>query len=223
MKAMILAAGRGERLRPLTDTLPKPLIEVGGEPLIVRHIHALAAVGVREMVINHAWLGHAIEAHLSDGAQWGVTLRYSAEAHALETAGGIATALPLLGDDPFLVLNGDVVCDYPLADLVAQAQHLRAAGDLAYLVLVDNPAHHPHGDFALEQGRVSGRHALTFSGLSAYHPALFAEIAPGQPAKLAPLLYQAAEQGRVCGEHYQGMWIDVGTLERLALARQWAQ
>ncbi|MDX5363324.1 MAG: nucleotidyltransferase family protein [Pseudazoarcus pumilus] len=217
MRAMILAAGRGERMRPLTDHLPKPLLEAGGKPLIVWQIERLRDAGLRDIVINHAHLGQCIEDALGDGSTLGVSIRYSPEAVALETAGGIRQALPLLGDAPFVVVNGDVFCDARLAAVRKVAAKLSADGDLAHLVLVANPAHHPSGDFALTGGRIleHGK-ALTFSGIGAYHPALFAELPAGQPAKLAPLLRAAMAQDRVSGARHRGTWIDVGTPERLA-------
>lgn len=214
MKAMILAAGRGERMRPLTDSRPKPLLEVRGRPLIVRHIERLAAAGFRELVINTAWLGEQIHAVLGDGAAWGVAIAYSDEPPgALETGGGIHHALPLLGDAPFVVVNGDVWTDYPFAGL----RRGLTGGDLAHLVLVDNPPQHPGGDFALRDGRVAvdGEPVLTFSGIGVYHPGLFADCRAGA-FKLAPLLRRAMAEGRVAGEHYAGAWSDVGTPERLA-------
>jgi MurNAc alpha-1-phosphate uridylyltransferase len=210
MKAMILAAGRGERMRPLTDTLPKPLIPVAGKPLIVHHIERLASMGVRQIVINHAHLGEKIEAALGDGAHWGVEISYSAEAEALETGGGIFHALPLLGEAPFIVLNGDVWCDLDFSCL-----HL-AEGKLAHLVLVPNPDHHLAGDFSLQGAVVSteGENRLTFSGIGVYHPRLFAPCEAGK-FPLAPLLRDAMQKGLVTGECFNGQWIDVGTRERL--------
>ncbi len=217
---MVLAAGRGERMRPLTDTTPKPLLQVGSEPLIGWHLRRLAAAGVQRVVVNHAHLGAQIEARLGDGAAWGLHLTYSAEASALETAGGIATALPLLGDGPFIVVNGDVYTDYPFARLLAQAPQLRADGVLAHLVLTSNPEHNPNGDFSLDAaGRVHDAPALTFSGIGVYHPALFANTPPGAPAKLAPLLRAAMARGQVSGECWNGQWLDVGTPARLEHAR----
>jgi MurNAc alpha-1-phosphate uridylyltransferase len=214
MKAMILAAGRGERMRPLTDHTPKPLLPAGGKPLIVWHIERLAAAGFSELAINHAHLGRQIEAALGDGARWGVSIAYSDEGVALETAGGIANALALLGAEPFMVVNGDVYCDYDFARLKA----LNLGDDLAHLVLVPNPEHHGKGDFSLEHGRVTdgGEHRFTFSGIGLYRPELFADIPPGTPAKLAPLLRAAMAQGKVGGELFTGRWLDIGTPERLA-------
>jgi len=217
MRAMILAAGRGERMRPLTDRLPKPMLPVGGQPLIVWHLERLAASGIRDIVINHAWLGHEIERALGDGAALGVRIRYSAEATALETAGGIAQALPLLGDDPFLVINGDIWCDWDPA-AAQQAASLATHGG-AWLLLVDNPAHHPAGDFILTaDGRVlaQGEPRLTFAGVGVYHPSLFADVPRGAAAPLAPLLRQAMGQDRVRGARHSGRWTDVGTPQRLA-------
>jgi MurNAc alpha-1-phosphate uridylyltransferase len=233
---MILAAGRGERMRPLTDRTPKPLLPVAGKPLIVWHLERLAKAGYRDIVINHAHLPDQIEGLLDDGAAWGVAIRYSAEPPgALETAGGIANALPLLGDEPFLVVNGDIWCDLDFALLPKLADH-----DLAHLVLVPNPPHHPNGDFDLQDGRVgvpprltspkgAGRHEVavpskardgatlhTFSGIGRYRPELFAAIERGKPAKLAPLLRAAMAADRVSGQTHTGRWVDVGTPERLA-------
>lgn len=211
MRAMILAAGRGERMRPLTDATPKPLLPVAGRPLIVHHLEALAAAGIRDLVINHAHLGDQIEAALGDGHEHGVTIRYSVEPEgALETGGGILQALPLLGPEPFLVINGDVWSDYPFADLP------RHPDGLAHLVLVDNPDHHPEGDFVLAAGRVRERdgRGLTYSGIGVYDPALFAGHAPGR-FPLAPLLHAAIARDAVAGEHWQGRWVDVGTPDRL--------
>lgn len=214
MSVMLLAAGRGERMRPLTDRLPKPLLEAGGKPLVVRLIEQLAAAGLREIVINLAHLGHLLEAALGDGARLGVSIRYSREATALETAGGIANALHLLGGHPFAAINADIYAEYPFAAL----RRPIADDVLAHLVLVDNPPHHPRGDFALRDGAIAnaGATMLTFSGIGVYRPALFAGIEPGTRAPLAPLLRAAAAEGRVTGERYGGRWVDVGTPERLA-------
>lgn len=212
MKAMILAAGKGERLRPLTLHTPKPLVRAGGVPLIEYHVRALVAAGFRELVINHAWLGAQIEAYLGDGARFGASIAYSAEGEPLETGGGIHRALPLLGGEPFLLVNGDIWTDYAFADL------RRVPASLAHLVLVDNPAHHPQGDFCLQDGRVGARGerpGLTYSGIAVLDPALFAGCRPGA-FKLAPLLLAAMAEGRVGGEHFRGRWVDVGTHERLA-------
>lgn len=218
MKAMILAAGRGERMRPLTDESPKPLLLAGGKPLIIWHIEALVRAGIRDLVINHAHLGHLIEAALGDGGRFGARIAWSPERDALETAGGIAHALPLLGDEPFAVINGDVACDYDFARLPDAARVLSERGPLAHLVLVPNPPHHPQGDFALSGGKVAaqGRPMLTFSGIGVYHPALFAGIERGCKARLAPLLHAAIAEGAVVGELHGGRWMDIGTPERLS-------
>ncbi|MDR0717853.1 MAG: nucleotidyltransferase family protein [Azoarcus sp.] len=257
MKAMILAAGRGERMRPLTDRCPKPLLAVGGKPLIVRHIERLAAAGITDIVINHAHLGHMLEAALGDGGAFGARIRWSPEPPgALETAGGIRQAMQYLGGEPFLTINGDVFCDIDFAALAAIATRLTPQhGDLAHLLLVDNPDHHPGGDFILQNGRVrdqeisddevvtdpsqdarartggagqaseslqNGRMRdqekprLTFSGIAAYHPALFAHLEAGRPARLAPQLRAAMHIDRVSGAHHRGCWLDIGTPERLA-------
>jgi MurNAc alpha-1-phosphate uridylyltransferase len=227
MKTMILAAGRGQRMRPLTDHTPKPLLPVGGQPLITWHLKRLAAAGLHEVVINHAWLGEQIEATLGDGRQWGVSITYSPEATALETAGGIAHAMPLLGNDPFLVINADIWCDWPLERALAIARQWRATIDaspaLAHLVLVANPTHHPDGDFAIDdQGQLSAlsHPRLTYAGLGVYQPALFKgltakRLAPGA-APLGPLLKAAMANGQISGEVHQGQWIDIGTPDRLA-------
>lgn len=215
---MILAAGRGERMRPLTDHTPKSLLEVNGKSLISMIISSLARAGVTELVINLAHLGEKIAAALGDGSTLGVSIRYSRETEALETAGGIAYALPLLGDTPFIAVNADVYSDYDFAALVQTAQQLKPAGPLAHLVLVDNPPQHPRGDFALDDGRIrrDGASKLTFSGIGAYHPALFSGVTRGARARLADLLIAAMPAGSVTGEHHRGQWHDIGTPERLA-------
>lgn len=210
MRAMILAAGRGVRMRPLTDRVPKPLLTVGGEPVIVHLIDRLAKAGLNDIVINHSHLGQQIVDRLGDGQALGVQIRYSPELPtALETGGGIYNALPLLGKQPFLVVNGDIWTDFPFERLSTQP-----AG-LVHLVLVSNPAHRNEGDFALSEGRVSdgGDSKLTFSGIGVYAPALFDGCQPGA-FPLAPLLRAAAARGLVTGEHYSGEWVDVGTEER---------
>ena len=213
MKAMILAAGKGERLRPLTLHTPKPLVRAGGTPLIEYHVRALAEAGFTELVINHAWLGEQIEAYLGTGNRFGVSIRYSAEGEPLETGGGIHRALPLLGDQPFAVVNGDIWTDYDFAALALPPERL------AHLVLVDNPAHHPAGDFALAEGSIVEGEAssakLTYSGVAVLHPRLFADCTAGA-FKLAPLLRRAMASGLVSGERHTGRWVDVGTHERLA-------
>lgn len=212
MRAMILAAGRGERMRPLTDHTPKPLLRVAGQPLIVWHLKRLATAGIRDVVINHAWLGQQIELALGNGNHWGVSIRYSPETTALETAGGVARALPLLGEAPFLLINGDVWCDWPLARAFEyQPTH-------AHLILVPNPSHHPGGDFAIDQaGRLSplAMPRLTYAGLGIFHPALFANVSPDRPSPLAPLLKQAMGLNQVTGELHTGQWMDIGTVTRL--------
>ncbi|HHQ4773759.1 TPA: N-acetylmuramate alpha-1-phosphate uridylyltransferase MurU [Aeromonas veronii] len=210
MKAMILAAGRGERMRPLTDLLPKPLLAVGGKPLIVHHIEKLKSAGVTELVINHAWLGHKLVESLGAGSALGVTIHWSAEESALETAGGIVQALPLLGSEPFLVINGDTWLDLDYRTLVSQP----LGDDLAHLWLVPNPPQHPSGDFALQGGRVVDTPAFTFSGVGLYDPAAFAGLAGGA-RKLAPLLRDWMAQGRVGGSLLAGEWRDIGTVDRL--------
>lgn len=208
-------------MRPLTDITPKPLLPVGGKPLIVWHLERLAQAGLCEVVINHAHLGAQIEAALGDGSRWGLSIAYSPEPEgALETAGGIANALPLLGlDEPFLVINGDIWCDWN----VAQAAEVLGQGDLAYLVLVPNPPQHPQGDFSLCGREVAADAAnggeaqrFTFSGIGIYRPQIFAGIRRGQTAKLAPLLRAAMAERRVSGELHRGRWTDVGTPQRLA-------
>jgi MurNAc alpha-1-phosphate uridylyltransferase len=208
---MILAAGRGERMRPLTDTTPKPLLQAGGKALIEYHLEALAAAGFDTVVINHAHLGEQLQQALGDGSRFGLRIRYSPEGEALETGGGIFRALPLLGDGPFAVINGDVWSDYPYARL------RRLQPERAHLVLVDNPPQHPQGDFLLQGGRVAVGEGqrLTFSGIGVYHPTLFAGCRE-EAFPLAPLLRRAMAEGRVSGEHYRGQWFDIGTPERLA-------
>lgn len=218
MKAMILAAGRGERMRPLTDHCPKPLLPAGGKPLLQWHIEALAAVGVTNIVINYAHLGQQIESHFGDGSTLGVQLSYSPEATALETAGGIRNAMHLLGGQPFLVINGDVACEWPVARAIQIARQWQQ-GQLAHLVMVANPPHNLKGDFALQGTAVKeaeqGGATFTFSGIGVYHPEMFNSIKIGELAKLAPLLRQAMAAGKVQGELFSGFWMDIGTPERL--------
>jgi len=214
VRAMILAAGRGERMRPLTLARPKPLLEAGGTPLIVHHLGALAAAGFEDVVVNLSWLGVQVREALGDGGRYGLRIHYSDEGpEPLETGGGIFRALPLLGEGPFLVLNGDVWTDLDCARLRGRL----APGDLAHLVLVPNPAHNPAGDFVLERGRIVEREGerLTFSGAGVYRAALFDGCTDGV-FKLAPLLRAAARAGRVSGELHEGAWLDIGTPERLA-------
>ena len=218
MMVMLLAAGRGERMRPLTYHTPKPLLQAGGKPLIVWHIERLAHAGITDLVINHAHLGAQIENALGDGSRYGAHIRYSPEHQAaLETAGGIANALPLLGNEPFAVINSDIYCDYDFARLPEHAAALQTSGDTAYLVLVNNPSHHPNGDFGLANGRVTDHASaiLTFSGIGIYQPTLFRHIPYGTAAPLAPLLRAQIALGKVSGEHYGGCWVDVGTPQRL--------
>ncbi|WP_027457479.1 N-acetylmuramate alpha-1-phosphate uridylyltransferase MurU [Dechloromonas agitata] len=216
MKAMILAAGRGERMRPLTDHTPKPLLVAGGKPLIVWHLERLAAAGFREIVINHAHLGAQIEQALGDGATWGLRIAYSPEPPgALETAGGIATALPLLGDAPFLVVNGDIWCDVDFGRLA----DFPLAPGRAHLVMVDNPAHHTGGDFSLDGDRIvvaHGGQTVTYAGVGVFSPAFFSAVAAGTVMKLRPLLDAAIAAGTLTGERFAGRWVDVGTPQRLA-------
>ncbi len=218
MKAMILAAGRGERMRPLTDHCPKPLLPAGGKPLLQWHIEALAAGGITSIVINHAHLGRQIESHFGDGSAFGVQISYSAEASALETAGGIRKALHHLGNEPFLVINGDVSCEWPV-DRALQVANQWQQDQLAYLVMVPNPLHHPTGDFAIQGSLVKqaepGEITFTFSGIGVYHPSLFSKLRVDEVAKLAPLLRQAMAAGKVQGELFNGFWMDIGTPERL--------
>ena len=220
MRAMILAAGRGERLRPLTDTTPKPLLRVGGRPLIVWHLERLAAAGFREVVINHAHLGQQIEAALGDGSAFGLCIAYSPEpTGALETAGGIAAALPLLGEQPFLAVNGDIWCDWDCS----RALRLVQPGDrrLAHLILVDNPPHHPAGDFCLAGETVQPAgggtdDTLTYAGIAVFWPAFLADVPSAAVRKLRPLLDRHIADGKITGERHHGRWVDVGTAERLA-------
>ena len=211
VKVMILAAGRGERMRPLSDTVPKPLLEAGSKPLIVHLIEQLVRAGLPDMVINHSHLGEKISAYLGDGHRYGASIVYSHEAGGgLETGGGIFKALPLIDSDPFVVVNGDIWTDFPFDRLPSRLE------GLAHLVLVDNPPQHPAGDFSLRDGRVwdEGEPRLTFSGIGVYARGLFDGCHPGK-FPLAPLLRDAMRQGKVSGEHYTGRWQDVGTPLRL--------
>ena len=216
MRAMILAAGRGERLRPLTDTLPKPLIEAGGKPLIEYHLERLAMAGFRDVVINQGHLGHMLPERLGDGERWQLRIHWSVEPpDALETGGGIFQALPVLGDGPFLLINGDIYTDYPLARLRA------VKCDLAHLVLVPNPPHNPAGDFSLQGARLrsTGPDKYTFSGLAVYHPRLLADCAAGRYS-IVPILRKAMDDSLVTGELYCGQWLDIGNPQRLQSLQQ---
>jgi MurNAc alpha-1-phosphate uridylyltransferase len=214
MKAMLLAAGRGERLRPLTDSIPKALVEVGGKPLIAWHLERLAAAGLRDAVINVSHLGSRIVERIGEGARYGLRLHYSRERERLETAGGIANALPLLGREPFLLVNADVYCECDFSRLMKVKLDER----LAHLVLVPNPAHRSKGDFSLRDGSVGDDPAprYTYAGVAVMKPSLVQPVKPGEKAPLAPLLYDAAARGLLGGELYEGLWQDVGTVERLA-------
>ena len=213
MKVMLLAAGRGERLRPLTERIPKPLVEVAGKPLIVWHLERLAAGGFREIVINVSHLAETIIERLGDGRRFGVTIRYSSEGEPLETAGGIAQALPHLGAPAFLLVNSDIYCE---VDFAAFAK-APLAGRLAHLVLVPNPPHRPQGDFSLAARSVgnTGEPRYTYAGVAVLSPQLLSGVRQGEKVPLAPLLRQAADRGMISGELYTGLWQDVGTLERL--------
>ncbi|WP_199610829.1 N-acetylmuramate alpha-1-phosphate uridylyltransferase MurU [Flocculibacter collagenilyticus] len=216
MKAMILAAGRGERLRPLTDYCPKPLVEAGGQSLIEYHLERLAAAGIKEIIINISWLGDIIQNYLGNGKQFGVKIRYSNEGeHALETAGGIANALSLLGNEPFIVINSDIWTDFDFASLVNKVK-VDANTTMAHLVMVNNPEHNPNGDFSIDDDRLTllGSSPLTFSGIGVYHPALFKNLSANKAA-LGPLLKTWAEQNKISAEKYSGHWYDIGTPARL--------
>ncbi|ANF81992.1 nucleotidyl transferase [Acinetobacter sp. NCu2D-2] len=218
MKAMILAAGLGNRMRPLTLHTPKPLLEVGEKPLIVWHIEKLAAIGIQEIVINTAWLGEKLATALGDGSQFGIKILWSHEGEGLETAGGIINALPLLGDEPFILVNGDVWTTMDFAPLL----DVKLGENLAHLVLVDNPTQHPNGDFTLANGQaftfeqnIEGED-LTFSGISVIHPRMFAGLEAGK-RPLAPLLKQAMLDEKIAASKLLGAWVDVGTPERLSV------
>jgi MurNAc alpha-1-phosphate uridylyltransferase len=218
MRAMILAAGKGERMRPLTDLTPKPLLQVADKPLIEYHLEHLVRAGFRELVINVSWLGQQIEDYLGDGSRWGCDISWSREPEPLETAGGIARALPLLGAEPFVLINGDIWIDFPLEKFERMTL---AEGCLAHLVLVNNPPHHPDGDFLLgpdarlSPGGNNGATAYTYSGLALYHPRFFEGVAPNK-LPLRPLLESGMGQSTVTGEYFAGRWLDLGTPERLA-------
>ncbi len=227
-KAMILAAGRGERMRPLTDTMPKPLLQAGGKALIEYHLERLALAGFKDIVINHAHLGSMIEDALGDGQQYGVNIEYSPEAVALETAGGIVQAMPLLADQsvdrPFLVVNGDIYSELDFAELIPKLDEMQRCPwhYLAYVVLVDNPPHHPQGDFSLVGDKVTllEEKKLTFSGIGLYHPKFFGGIKTGVATKLVTRLHQAIKAEAVSGDYFSGRWIDVGTPDRLEALNQ---
>ncbi|MGX5698086.1 nucleotidyltransferase family protein [Acinetobacter sp. ANC 4216] len=221
MKAMILAAGLGNRMRPLTLHTPKPLLEVGGKPLIVWHIEKLQNIGIKDIVINTAWLGEKLVQALGNGSQFGVNILWSHEGEGLETAGGIINALPLLGQEPFILVNGDVWSTMDFSTLL----DVKLENDLAHLVLVENPAQHPNGDFTLANGRAytfdqnqSGE-ALTYSGVAVIHPGMFAGLENGK-RPLAPLLKQAMLEQQISASKMQGVWVDVGTPERLNVLDQ---
>jgi len=215
MKAMILAAGRGERLRPLTDKIPKPLIQVAGRSLIEYHLHNLAAAGFRDIIINTAWLADKIHQQIGDGSHYNVSVRYSDEGTALETAGGIVNALSLLGDEPFLVVNGDIYCEFDFTTLSNPSTHL-PNNSQAHLVLVNNPSHNESGDFTLQDGMIknTGDPMYTFSGIGIYRPEFFSGQKDGA-LPLAPILRQKCDEDLVSGQVYNGRWTDVGTIERL--------
>jgi len=213
MKAFILAAGRGERMRPLTDATPKPLLLAGGEPLIVHIIRRLSAAGVPDLVINVSHLGDQIESFLGNGEAFGVKIQYSREETALETAGGIVNAMPLLGSSPFILVNGDIWTDFDFSRLLNRS----LANSLGHLVMVVNPDHHPQGDFYLDHGKLTSEkgEALTYSGIGLYSPGLFSGLAPGR-RPLAPILREAISDSQLSAEKYTGKWMDVGTPERLS-------
>ena len=226
-RALILAAGRGERLRPLTDTIPKPLLQVGGKPLIEWQVERLVAGGFRELVVNHSYLGAMIESALGDGARFGAAIRYSHEPQALETAGGVVQALPLLGEQPFAVVSADIHTDFDYAALLPRIAAIAQdpTANAAHFVLVDNPEFHPAGDMGLSQGRVRREGPrLTYANISVFHPGPFRELPAGTPAKLFPWAYRLVEAGRVTGERYAGSWDNIGTPDQLAaLDRRLAQ
>lgn len=211
MKAMILAAGRGERLRPLTDEIPKPLIKVAGKSLIEYHLLNLVSAGIKEIIINTAWLAEKIHQQLGDGSNYGITIQYSDEGEALETAGGIVNALPLLGNKPFLVVNGDIWCDFNFSELIPLKP-----GEQAHLILVNNPGHNQKGDFALQDNLIknTGETMHTYSGIGLYSAEFFAEQNAGI-VSLAPIIRNKCENDLVSGQFYDGRWTDVGTIERL--------
>ena len=213
MKAMILAAGRGERMRPLTDQIPKPLLEVAGKPLIVWHLEKLAKANFEEVIINHAHLGEMIEAYVGDGSRWNLKITYSREGSPLETAGGIKKALPLIGDQPFLVVNADIYTDFNFATI----KNRNLNDCIGHLVMVKNPKQHPDGDFFLQNNQIEleGKERLTFSGIAIYQPKIFEDIKIEPVAKLAPILKKLIGAKCISGEAHQGLWFDIGTPERL--------
>ena len=213
MKAMILAAGRGERMRPLTDQIPKPLLEVAGKPLIVWHLEKLAKANFEEVIINHAHLGEMIEAYVGDGSRWNLKITYSREGSPLETAGGIKKALPLIGDQPFLVVNADIYTDFNFATI----KNRNLNDYKGHLVMVKNPKQHPDGDFFLQNNQIEleGKERLTFSGIAIYQPKIFEDIKIEPVAKLAPILKKLIGAKCISGEAHQGLWFDIGTPERL--------
>jgi N-acetyl-alpha-D-muramate 1-phosphate uridylyltransferase len=218
-RALILAAGRGERLRPLTDALPKPLLTAGGRPLVEWQLERLVRAGFTDLVVNHAHLGALIEAALGDGRRFGARIRYSPESPALETAGGIVKALPMLGAEPFVVVSGDIHTDFDYATLDARMESIARdpASHIAHLVLVDNPPWHPGGDMGLAEGRITrGGPRLTYGNIAVFHPLMFRDVAPGTSLKLFPWTYRFVDEGRVSGEHYRGPWDNVGTAAQLA-------
>lgn len=229
-KIMILAAGKGERMKPLTDTCPKPLLRAGEKMLIEYHLEKLAQAGFSSVVINHAYLGDMIEATLQDGKRYGLHIQYSPESIVLETAGGIANALPLLTnpdkDQPFAVINADIFCNMDFSALQPVLQQIQSDSEqmLAHLILVNNPPHHPEGDFSLHddtgklvESTCPDCRKLTFSGIGVYHPELFKNVLSGRAEKLAPLLRQAIAAGKATGSYFPGLWLDIGTPERLQL------
>lgn len=220
MRAMILAAGRGERMRPLTDSLPKPLLKVNGKPLIQWHVENLTRCGFKQIVINYAYLGRMIEDHLGDGSAYGCHIHYSREVEALETAGGIANTLSVL-DDVFVIVNADIFCDFDFSKLISKMDHMDSDSDasMAHLVMVSNPEHHPEGDFALIGNQLhlkeDASNFLTYSGIGIYRTSMFRHIQPGNKGKLSPLLQEWIKKGKISGQHHSGLWTDVGTPERL--------
>ena len=213
MKAMILAAGKGERMRPLTDQIPKPLLEVAGKPLIAWHLEKLAKANFEDVIINHAYLGKMIEAYVGDGSRWNLKIAYSREGSPLETAGGIKKALPLIGDQPFLVINADIYTDFNFATI----KNRNLNDCKGHLVMVKNPKQHPDGDFFLQNNQIEleGKERLTFSGIAIYQPKIFEDINIEPVAKLAPILKKLIGEKCISGEAYQGLWFDIGTPERL--------